>query len=428
MSANGPRSDAGESRNGGSNRNGRTERPRVQQLRPTNKEIVQPVRQQPVVAQTESTRSTAQQQQDEQQAQQAQERAGAAAPRVVPRIVTGQGSGSTIIVNSLQKGNPVVKYITNIGWEYGDIVPDYQVGVAACALFLSLRYHQLHPEYIHNRINKLGNMYTLRILLVLCDTEQPDKHIKELTKVALVNKLTIMVAWSSEEVASYLERYKAFEHKSPDLIRERINDDYMSHLTSALTSITGVNKTDVVTLATNFGSMRNIAFATSDQFAQCPGFGEIKVRRIIEAFNQPFRVGETRTGRERRAEREAAITADDAVQSIAQSAGRDTNDRRLTPSTGIPRPTLPPLIDEFDQQTSRSINRSDIAAAPQPALQPPSFATIGSSKNGNEAVDDEIQDADEFGDILDGLTEEEQLQLAMEMSISGGADNLDAGP
>ena len=58
---------------------------------------------------------------------------------------------------------------------------------------------------------------------------------------------------SPEEAGSYLERYKAFEHKPPDMIRERVNDDYMSHLTSALTSIKGVNKTDVITLVTNFG-------------------------------------------------------------------------------------------------------------------------------------------------------------------------------
>lgn len=153
----------------------------------------------------------------------------------------------------MQKGNPVLKAIKNVGWEYGDIVPDYQVGVASCALFLSLRYHQLHPEYIHSRIEKLGNMYSLRILLIHCDVKQPERTIKELTKVSLIKNLTIMVAWSNEEVASYLERYKSFENKAPDMIRERVNDDYMSHLSSALTSIRGVNKTDVVTLATNFG-------------------------------------------------------------------------------------------------------------------------------------------------------------------------------
>ena len=33
----------------------------------------------------------------------------------------------------------------------------------------SLRYHRLHPEYIHQRIEKLGHSYNLRILLLMCD-------------------------------------------------------------------------------------------------------------------------------------------------------------------------------------------------------------------------------------------------------------------
>ena len=36
-------------------------------------------------------------------------------------------------------------------------------------LFVSLRYHRLHPEYIHQRIEKLGTAFNLRILLILCD-------------------------------------------------------------------------------------------------------------------------------------------------------------------------------------------------------------------------------------------------------------------
>ena len=34
---------------------------------------------------------------------------------------------------------------------------------------VSLKYHRLHPEYVHTRIEKLGHSYTLRILLILCD-------------------------------------------------------------------------------------------------------------------------------------------------------------------------------------------------------------------------------------------------------------------
>lgn len=66
----------------------------------------------------------------------------------------------------LQKGNPLLKFIINIPWEYSDIVPDYVMGKTTCALFLSVRYHQLNPDYIHDRLKLLGNAYNLRVLLV----------------------------------------------------------------------------------------------------------------------------------------------------------------------------------------------------------------------------------------------------------------------
>jgi DNA excision repair protein ERCC-1 len=47
--------------------------------------------------------------------------------------------------------------------------------------------------------------------------------------------------------------YKAFEHKPPDMLKERVQKDYPSQLQNALTSVKGVNKTDVITLSTNFG-------------------------------------------------------------------------------------------------------------------------------------------------------------------------------
>lgn len=46
------------------------------------------------------------------------------------------GSRRTIIVNACQRGNPMLKAIKNVGWEYGDIVPDYQVGANTCVLYL----------------------------------------------------------------------------------------------------------------------------------------------------------------------------------------------------------------------------------------------------------------------------------------------------
>ena len=42
----------------------------------------------------------------------------------------------------------MLPHIKGVAWEYADIVPDYQVGLSSGVLFLSLKYHRLHPEYI----------------------------------------------------------------------------------------------------------------------------------------------------------------------------------------------------------------------------------------------------------------------------------------
>ncbi|KAG8979816.1 ssDNA endonuclease and repair protein rad10, partial [Tulasnella sp. 427] len=176
----------------------------------------------------------------------------------------------------------------NVAWEYAAIAADYQVGATTCMLFLSLRYYRLHPEYLHRRIADLGKSYNLRILLFVIDAKDPENEIKELTKVCLINNLTIMSAWSMEEAAQYIMTYKAYENKPPNMIKERIDQDYNSILRNALTSIKGVNKTDVVTLRTTFGDFSTMSRASFEQLQQCPGFGKVKARRVKDAFEKPF--------------------------------------------------------------------------------------------------------------------------------------------
>ena len=38
--------------------------------------------------------------------------------------------------NVLQRGNPILKFIRNVPWEFGEIIPDYQLGSTSCALYL----------------------------------------------------------------------------------------------------------------------------------------------------------------------------------------------------------------------------------------------------------------------------------------------------
>ncbi|KAI0067429.1 DNA repair protein rad10 [Artomyces pyxidatus] len=212
-----------------------------------------------------------------------------AGPSVPKPPVVQPGTGNNILVNPCQRANPAVESIRNVGKEFGDIVPDFQVGRTTAVLFLSLKYHRLHPEYIHQRIEALGQSYNLRILLLQCDITEHQEHIRELTKICLINNLTIMVAWNADEAGQYLSTYKQFEHKPPNLIRERVERTPAAILRAALTGISKVNKTDVETLRTSYGSFANIARASTDQLSQLPGFGPKKVARMKDAFDRPFR-------------------------------------------------------------------------------------------------------------------------------------------
>lgn len=43
---------------------------------------------------------------------------------------------SSIIVSPRQRGNPVLKFVRNVPWEFGEVIPDYVLGQSTCALFL----------------------------------------------------------------------------------------------------------------------------------------------------------------------------------------------------------------------------------------------------------------------------------------------------
>lgn len=59
-----------------------------------------------------------------------------------------------------------------------------------------LRYHLLHPEYIHGRIKNLGQSYGLRLMIVHCDVDNHQAAMRELTKVCIINEYTMIVAWT----------------------------------------------------------------------------------------------------------------------------------------------------------------------------------------------------------------------------------------
>ena len=151
-----------------------------------------------------------------------------------------------------------------------------------------------------------------------------------------------------QECARYLETVKVYETKAPDAIQGRTEEDYLSRFTAAITTVRGVNRTDVLTLGRTFGSLAgtmqvvrasqqdacNVAApsignpyrafcclqAASQEMSTCPGIGPTKVRRLHECFHEPFR---------------RALQQLDEVEDDAETAGLAMRDDALFYSDGI---------------------------------------------------------------------------------------------
>lgn len=207
-----------------------------------------------------------------------------------PQSLASRQGPSAILVSTRQKGNPLLQHIRSLPWEYSDTPADYILGATTCALFLSLKYHRLHPEYIYTRIKALGKLYGLRILLARVDVDNHEEALRELSKTSVVNDFTLILCWSEKEAARYLELFKSYEHASPASIKAHQPESYQESLTEFITTPRSINKTDATSLMSNYENLRAAINAPPEELAFIPGWGEKKVNDWSNAVRENFRV------------------------------------------------------------------------------------------------------------------------------------------
>jgi DNA excision repair protein ERCC-1 len=250
--------------------------------------------------------------------------ASTTAPKVQqpkPQALPARAGPSSILVSPRQKGNPILNSVKATAWEYSDIPADYVLGATTCALFLSLKYHRLHPEYIYNRIRDLKGQYDLRIVLTMVDVDNHEDSLRELSKTSLVNNVTIMLCWSAQEAGRYLELYKTFEHAAPTSIRAKQSTSYSENMVDFITVPRGINKTDAVGLVSNFGSIRTAINARPEEIGLIAGWGDKKVQRWCAAVKEPFRVKKAAKRGLTRDSTQIAMSQD--VEAIARQRAED---------------------------------------------------------------------------------------------------------
>lgn len=271
-----------------------------------------------------------------------------------PQALPARNAPTSILVSSRQKGNPILVNIRSLPWEYADIPADFVLGATTCALFLSLKYHRLHPEYIYGRIKDLAGKYNLRILLTMVDIPNHEEPLKELSKTSMINNVTIILCWSAPEAGRYLELYKSYEHAAPTAIRAHQATSYSDKLVEFITVPRSINKTDAVSLISSFGSIRTAMNASPEEVALVPGFGAKKVQRWCNTVREPFRV---RKAAKRGLNRDDSMALLNSRANLSREVSRaeddSTVDERM--ATGLGDETLVPgevLAATTDTQSS----------------------------------------------------------------------------
>lgn len=280
-------------------------------------------------------------------------------------LATTRAGPSAILVSTRQKGNPILDHVKLLPWEYADIPADYVLGTTTCALFLSLKYHRLHPEYIYSRIRLLGQMYNLRILLIMVDIESHEDTLKELSKTSIINNLTLMLCWSAPEAAHYLELFKASENAQPTAIRSQQAQSYKESLVEFVTVPRSINKSDAASLISTFGSLQNAVNAQPEQISAVPGWGERKVRQWCSAVREDFRVETAKrksapdrgsgSGNANANANFAASLQDDEEEAMLLAAAEDASRIQATGGTV-------PSIHQHEADESEEMNEGIMAA------------------------------------------------------------------
>ncbi|KAL2063086.1 hypothetical protein VTL71DRAFT_6158 [Oculimacula yallundae] len=312
-------------------------------------------------------------------------------PKVVqptPQALASKTIGSSILVSPRQKGNPILANLRSFAWEYSDIPADYVLGATTCALFLSLKYHRLHPEYVYNRIKNLQGKYNLRVLLTMVDIGNHEESLKELSKTSLVNNVTVILCWSAAEAARYLELYKSYEHANSSAIRGTESKGYAEKMVDFVTVPRSINKTDAVTIVSAFGSIKNAINARPEEVAVVGGWGEKKVRRWCAVVDEPFR--------SRKATKKGA----------AESAGGGSVLDRALPLSMVPLRSMPSMGEDATPgpvaQSSRVAEKS----------REPESRPSGSTEQFHLWDPDDDDDDDDEEAMIAAVQEQERSQEA----------------
>ena len=182
-----------------------------------------------------------------------------------------------------------IKKCTGLAFKIAkSIDADLLLSGEVCGFVVRVKEFLLERKEVEEKIAAVKKGYKLRFLFALVDTLDHEPAILLLNSLAFRRNVTLLLAWTWDDLVRYFKAFKVFENKPPDVLQGKLSDDFNTRIEECLTALRSVQKRDVTTLLANFGSFANLAQASMQELILCPGLGVTKVQRIYNAFHLPF--------------------------------------------------------------------------------------------------------------------------------------------
>ncbi|KAH0788472.1 DNA excision repair protein ERCC-1 [Histomonas meleagridis] len=192
-----------------------------------------------------------------------------------------------ITISKTQEGNPLIKILApaQMVWNENSVC-DYSIGYKIGILFLSLKYHRTHPEYLGKKIANFRGGYATRILLLVVDIQNPDHVISKLTSLSIANNLNVVLAFDFEEAGRWiLTMYNTQESQVDEL--KASNETTYDIAIDALNAV-GISRKDAASMIESYGTVSDCLLQNRNRLAKANILSDSKMEQFLAVLDEPF--------------------------------------------------------------------------------------------------------------------------------------------
>ena len=192
-----------------------------------------------------------------------------------------------LTISKRQEKNPMIPLLGGIDTRFtqSDIF-DFAITDEIAILFLTIKFHRLNPQYFDDRAKKLIGPWKTRILILLIDDDNPNRHISALTQTAMAHNMTTVLAFGYEEASKWLHSYYTIQDSSLDELKSTSESNY-DIAVNMLHSL-NISRKDAEDLLNTFGSIDKILKASKEQISKATSMSSSKIDAFFAAIDKDF--------------------------------------------------------------------------------------------------------------------------------------------